>query len=318
MSTERDVTRIVRSWLEEGATALPDRVLDAVLDQVPATPQRRSWWPAWRLSEMNNALKLVIATAAVVVVAIVGINLLPRSGGIGGTGPSPTTNPTPAPTPTQTPTRSPSPSPSPGELPVGSLVAGTTYVIDDPVGVGSQRIFLTVPAGWEAIDTLWVYKNVLGGGDFDLGVFPSLIGGVHADPCRWQGSSVDPPVGPTVADLAFALAAQAGSSSPTDVTVGGHPAKKVELVIPDGIDKDACDDGDYGRWFFGDDRTTKGPFTYVNGQHDTVYILDLDGTRQVIDTMYVPGTSAANLAELDQIIASIRFEPRASSPTPSP
>ena len=42
MSTDRDVTRIVRSWLEEGVTALPDRVLDAVLDQLPATPQRRA------------------------------------------------------------------------------------------------------------------------------------------------------------------------------------------------------------------------------------------------------------------------------------
>jgi hypothetical protein len=41
MSTDRDVTSIVRSWLDEGVTALPDRVLDAVLDQVPATPQRR-------------------------------------------------------------------------------------------------------------------------------------------------------------------------------------------------------------------------------------------------------------------------------------
>ena len=38
MSAERDETRIVRSWLEEGVTVLPDRVLDAVLDQVPATP----------------------------------------------------------------------------------------------------------------------------------------------------------------------------------------------------------------------------------------------------------------------------------------
>ncbi len=49
MSTERDVTRIVRSWLEEGATALPDRVLDTVLDQLPATSQRRAWWPARRV-----------------------------------------------------------------------------------------------------------------------------------------------------------------------------------------------------------------------------------------------------------------------------
>lgn len=41
-------------------------------------------------------------------------------------------------------------------------------------------------------------------------------------------------------------------------------------------------------------------WTYGNGQHETVYI---------VDTMFLPGTSAANLAELDQILASIRFEP---------
>ena len=42
MSAERDETRIVRSWLEEGVTVLPDRVLDAVLDQLPTTHQRRA------------------------------------------------------------------------------------------------------------------------------------------------------------------------------------------------------------------------------------------------------------------------------------
>ena len=83
MSTDRDVTRIVRSWLEDGATALPDRVLDNVLDQLPATSQRRAWWPAWRLREMNSALKFAIAATAVVVVAIVGINLLPGNDGVG-------------------------------------------------------------------------------------------------------------------------------------------------------------------------------------------------------------------------------------------
>ena len=35
-----------------------------------------------------------------------------------------------------------------------------------------------------------------------------------------------------------------------------------------------------------------GPWTFGNGQHNTVYIVDVDGTRQVIDTMYVPGVSA--------------------------
>ena len=82
MSTDRDVTRIVRSWLEEGATALPDRVLDIVLDQLPATHQRRSWWPARRLHEMNTPLRIALAAAAVLVVALLGISLLPKVGGV--------------------------------------------------------------------------------------------------------------------------------------------------------------------------------------------------------------------------------------------
>jgi hypothetical protein len=99
MSTDRDTTRIVRSWLEEGATALPDRVLDAVLDRVPATPQRRSWWPSRRIAHMNP-VRIAIAAAAVVVVAIVGYNLLPRSGGNVGGQPTPVPSPTPTPGPT--------------------------------------------------------------------------------------------------------------------------------------------------------------------------------------------------------------------------
>jgi hypothetical protein len=109
MATDRDTTRIVRSWLEEGRTALPDHILDAVLDQVPATRQRRAWWPAWRFADMNNIAKLLIAAAAVAVVAIVGINLLPaRDGGAGGGS-----------------VVSPSPSPSP------ALLARGTFTVSD-------------------------------------------------------------------------------------------------------------------------------------------------------------------------------------------
>jgi hypothetical protein len=94
MSTDRETTRIVTSWLEEGVMTLPDRVLDRVLDQLPATPQRRSWWAAWRLSDMNTYAKFAIAAAAVVAVALVGYIFLPGRGGVGG--PSPTPSPSPA------------------------------------------------------------------------------------------------------------------------------------------------------------------------------------------------------------------------------
>ena len=47
------------------------------LDEVDTTPQRRSWWPAWRSNRMNTYAKLIAAAAAVLVVAVVGYQLLP-------------------------------------------------------------------------------------------------------------------------------------------------------------------------------------------------------------------------------------------------
>lgn len=94
MSTDRETTRVVRSWLDEGVTKLPDRVLDAVLDQVPATPQRRSGWSAWRSYRMSSYLKIAAAAAAVIILAVAGYQLLPRNGGIGG---QPTAPPSPTP-----------------------------------------------------------------------------------------------------------------------------------------------------------------------------------------------------------------------------
>ncbi len=329
MSTDRDTSRIVRSWLEEGATALPDRVLDAVLDQVPATSQRRPWRPARRISEVNNVWKLAIAAAAVVVVAIVGFNFLPNERGItAGPGPSPT----PAPTQTPTPTPVPSPSTASNVNATGNFVPGTTYVIDQG-GIASGRMTFTVPAtGWSAFDPLFVGKNLAGGrpgdGDvFDLYFGPFVVANVYAGGCHWLGTALTPPVGPTVDDLANALLDQAGPGAPPPVavTLDGHPGKKVELSIPQDLDVSTCDsDGDFtlfGRWLNAGQRYGAAPWTYGNGQHNTVYIIDVDGKRQVIDSMYLPGTSAADRAELDQIIASIRFEsqvPSPSAPSPSP
>ena len=125
MSADREVTRTVRSWLEEGVTALPDRVLDAVLDQVPATQQRWAWWPARRLPQMNTRVRIAAAVAVVVVVALIAVNFAPKSASVGG------------PPSTASPTAKPAPSPSPVALYVGeggglpSLNPGT-YVATDP------------------------------------------------------------------------------------------------------------------------------------------------------------------------------------------
>jgi hypothetical protein len=98
VSSDRDVERIVRSWMDEGVTQLPDRVLDLVLDQVPSTPQRRAPWLARMIPLANNPLGLAL-TAAVVVALVLGITLLSR--------PSIGDNTEPTPTPTPRPSASP-------------------------------------------------------------------------------------------------------------------------------------------------------------------------------------------------------------------
>jgi hypothetical protein len=95
MSAERDETRIVRSWLEDGVTVLPDRVLDAVLDQLPATHQRRAGWLARRTSHMSTTLRIALATAAVVLLAVLGIRFLGGGTNIGGPGATPSPSPAP-------------------------------------------------------------------------------------------------------------------------------------------------------------------------------------------------------------------------------
>jgi len=94
MTADRDVTRIVRSWLHEDAHEDADRVLNLVLDEIDTTPQRRASWLARRTPTMNNYARFGLVAAAVVLFAAVGIGLLARSG-IGGpqTSPSPSLSP---------------------------------------------------------------------------------------------------------------------------------------------------------------------------------------------------------------------------------
>jgi hypothetical protein len=123
MTTERDPgTRIVLSWLREETHENAERVLLRALDEVDTTPQRRSWWPAWRTNPMNTYAKLLAAAAAVLVVAVVGYQFLPRNGGIGGP-------------------RTIAPSPSPALLARGSFTAqvGGGYTVDlDATGGASS------------------------------------------------------------------------------------------------------------------------------------------------------------------------------------
>ena len=298
MSTDRDATRVVRSWLEEGVTVLPDRVLDAVLDQVPSTPQRRSWWPARRFADMNALARFAIAAAAVVVVAIIGINLLPRSDGDVGGAPAVSASPS------STPSPSPTASPSPSEVafpPDGDVAAGKHSITRNGVPLS-----VTLPPGdWISEHSFFLSKSV--------GITPegaSLVFwdanpiGVFADPCAEKKA---PPAGPSATDLASAVSTLAGAdlvSGPTDVTVGGRPAKHVVLTVPEDA---PC--GREGREFYlwyappGDER-----YISALGATMRVWIIDVDGKIVWIDGETYKGAGPGPGQEIQQIIDSIQFE----------
>jgi hypothetical protein len=96
MQTESDLTRIVRSWLRRDEHEAADRVLDNVLGLLDATPQRPPWWPARRLPYVNTQIRVAMAAAAVVIGAVIGINVIPRIGGVSGAAsPTPIASPVP-------------------------------------------------------------------------------------------------------------------------------------------------------------------------------------------------------------------------------
>jgi hypothetical protein len=295
MHTDRDTTRIVRSWLDEGVTALPDRVLDAVLDRVPATRQRRSWWPARRFADMNSLAKFSIAAAAVVVVAVVGINLLPSSGGVGVQPPSASPSLSPS------PTLSPSLSAEVAFPPAGDLAAG-----EHSMTRNGRRFSVTLAtSGWESDQGFFFNKSVgLTPEGASLLFWDSNPIGVFSDPCTKKKA---PPAGASIADLAAAVSTLAGAevvSGPKDVTVGGRPAKHVVITVPEDA---ACQAESFYLWYTPSGECCDRYITQL-GATMRVWVIDVDGKIVWIDGETYKGAGSGPGEEIQQIIDSIQFE----------
>jgi hypothetical protein len=306
MTTERDSrTRIVLSWLREDAHENAERMLLRALDEVDATPQRPSWWLARRSSDMNNFAKALVAAAAVVVVAIVGINLLSGNpSGVGGLQPSPSTSIRP----TQEPTAL-----SPTTKPTASLVAYSLTPFK-PVGVegeedpraASVTFDFTAPSSWEPFGDGGV--SIDGNGPPDGGEATVIFYrgfNLFSDPCRTVDEEASPvadiPVGPTVDDLVTALVDHPllDVTDPVDVTLAGYSGKYLDLTIPD--DKTDC--ANY-RPMDVQHLYAQGP-----GQRWHMWILDVDGVRVLVETNDYPGTPPNVLAEEQAIIESLEITP---------
>lgn len=243
---------------------------------------------------MNRYAQAAIAAAAVLVVALVGYQLLPSNTGDPG---GPTTAPSPTPAATARPIHS------------GSLEPGT-YRIDDSSRTLVPFTF-TVQDGWSAEAVDWtIGKN---SDHNEMGFVSTIVTHVYGDAC--EGAGTPTPVGPTVDDLLRALADQVNSdaSTPIDLTVGGYPAKRVDMSIPPGLDTQTCDEAGVLIRIWADAAADEY-YAIPTGDQGTdaqsrVYIVDVDAERVVIRAGASPDSTAADIDELDAVIASIRFEP---------
>ena len=244
---------------------------------------------------MNSIAKFAIAAAAVVVVAVIGINLLPRSGGdVGGP---------PTVSPSSTPSPSPTASPSPSEVafpPDGALAAGKHSMTRNGI-----RLSVTLPrSGWLSEMSFFFNKRVGTNPEgASLLFWDANPIGVFADPCAQTKAS---PAGPSAADLASGVSTLPGAdlvSGPTDVTVGGYPAKHVVLTVPEDA---ACgaEGLEFNLWYAPEvDR-----YISALGATMRVWIIDVDGTIVWIDGETYKGAGSGPGQEIQQIIDSIQFE----------
>jgi len=98
MSTQRDFDRTAQAWLAEGPSELADRVLDAALDEVHLTNQRRRLAALpWRTFSLNTPLRVAAGIAIVAVLGFAALSFLGRGPGYGG---APTPGPTSVPSST--------------------------------------------------------------------------------------------------------------------------------------------------------------------------------------------------------------------------
>jgi hypothetical protein len=300
MHTDQDVTRIVRSWLRTDEHESAAQILEDVLAALDTTPQRRSWWPARRIANVNPLAKLAAAAVSVVVVAVIGITLLPVRGET--TGPA-------GPSPSATPSPSPSPSIAPIADALGSAgryrvkVDATTFTVAFPAnwtigleGQASAALVNRVMTGGQATVFLWNPDNV------------------YLDPCDHVKLS---PAATTTAD-GFAQAVSKmrlieKTEPATNVVVGGRPARHLVITIPKVARCAAGQDG-FQLWYNLDDGDdcvgdVECPrFATQLGDVVSLWLVDVPGGGRVIIEGETPATAtSAERAEIQQVVDSIQF-----------
>src|SRR3954451_13278106 len=193
MNTRRDPTLTIDAFLDEGLDELPERSYDAVGAAIDETRQWAVVGP-WKEPQIMTATRFAVIAAAIAVVAVVAIRLLPASnvgpGPIPATTASSTASPPPASPPPASPSPSPTPVPSAQAVPVGALTnlePGRYVIPASNAGIATKPVTFDVGTGWSS-----EYGFLARGRTADLQsahvLFTTwIVNGVYSDACHWQG-----------------------------------------------------------------------------------------------------------------------------------
>lgn len=191
-----------------------------------------------------------------------------------------------------------------------------TYFIDPDLDPSTPlRVVYEIPGdGW----SMWI-----GAGKFsDVGhvsVSITTVSNLVTHGCR-DHAWADPPVGPSVDDLATALADLPPfrvTSPPEDISIYGYQGQYLELTVPEDqpISDDGnfigCLDGNLMSWVAAIDTEPGDAFYGYTGPGyvEEFWILDVEGIRLMIAAERSAGSPAEDLDELQAILDSIRIEP---------
>jgi hypothetical protein len=139
------------------------------------------------------------------------------------------------------------------------------------------------------------------------GGWPGPVTQVFSDACH-EGALE--PVDGTLQGLVDALDAQLNTDATvTEVTLGGRPATRVDLVPAPGLDMASCSEGADGPlkiWYVSEET---GYYALSPGARGILHLVEIDGELVVFTGVTGSESSASYLAELEAVIASTRFGP---------
>ena len=186
--------------------------------------------------------------------------------------------------------------------PSGPVEAGTYHIPSSAWSVAGVTV--TMPDGWETQHgppTAIKHSDQ----DGELAFYFVIVDAIFADPCVGvEGGEV----GPSVDDLVMALLDQPFTkiSEPIDTILGGLPAKRIDLTVPDDFDTAACN-VPAGLQIWYSQPADKYLVALADGTV-SVYIFDVNGERQVFYTQHRTGTSADDISEMQEVVESITID----------